>query len=59
MDKTRYIYIFEDGEIQKGSTFSENDKISVDDGILDVIDISGDEPKTWYKGEWHDIEAFD
>lgn len=56
---SRYIYIFGDGEINKGDTFDDDDRLSVDAGILDVIDISGDEPKLWDQGEWRDMESAD
>ena len=54
-----YIYIFEDGEVKKGDTFGHGDMDSCDDGILDVIDISGDQPMQYYDNEWHDIPSAD
>jgi len=54
-----YILIFENGEVKKTATINSNDMIAVDDGILDIIDISGDEPKTYYNGVWHDLESVD
>lgn len=54
-----YLYVFEDGEIKKGSTFCQGDMDSCDAGILDVIDISGEQPQQYYEGEWHDIQSQD
>ena len=54
-----YLYIFEDGEVKKATTISKEDKESCDMGILDIIDISGDEPKQYYEGEWHDLPSAD
>ena len=50
-----FIYVFEDGEVRKNKEFNEGDKDACDAGILDVIDISGDEPKQYYNSEWHDL----
>lgn len=54
-----YLYIFEDGEVKKATTVSDNDKNCVDAGILDIIEIGGDDPKQYLGGEWHDIESAD
>lgn len=54
-----YIYVFEDGEIKKGSSFEQGDMDSCDAGILDVIDISVDPPRQYYDGEWHDLPSAD
>ena len=54
-----YIYLFEDGEIRKGTIFNDSESEACDDGILDVIDISGDIPKQYLSGKWHDIDSID
>ena len=54
-----YIYIFEDGEIRKGTIFDEEEAKACDGGFLDIIDISGDEPKMYYDGKWNDIEKIE
>jgi hypothetical protein len=52
-----YLYIFEDGEAKKATTFGEGDKEACDDGILEVIRIS--DCKTYHEGDWHDLESAD
>ena len=54
-----YLYIFEDGEVKKGTTFDDGDKESVDAGILDVIDIGSEQPKQYCGGGWHDLDSAD
>ena len=52
-----YIFIFEDGSAEKSQIFTEGDKISVSEGILEVIDISEpNKPVTYYNETWHDLE---
>lgn len=54
-----YIYIFEDGTVNKTKTLSDGDLSSADDGFIDIIDISNPiEPKTYYSGQWHDLEEY-
>ena len=53
---TMYIYVFEDGSVGKSKEFADEDKESVDAGILEVIDISNpDNPVTYYNNKWHDL----
>jgi len=54
-----YVYIFEDGTTRSGTTFDEGDKEACDAGILEVLDVTGEVPLTWYKGEWHKLESAD
>lgn len=54
-----YLYIFEDGEVKKATSFSDDDRTSCDMGILDVIDLHAENPKQYIDGEWHDIESAD
>ena len=51
-----YLVIFEDGSIKRTDTISPEDYISVDDGYLQIIDIVGDIPMEYYKGEWTEIQ---
>jgi len=48
-----YLFIFEDGEIKKCTTFDAADAAECDAGVFDVIDIGGDNPKRYCSGEWH------
>ena len=50
-----YLYIFEDGQVKKGTTFCDGDAESCDADILDVIDIGESDPKQYYDGEWHEL----
>ena len=56
-----YIYIFEDGTVKKATTISDDDALSVEEGILDIIDISDNQnPKYLVEaGEWDDLESAD
>ena len=56
-----YIYIFEDGTIKKCTTIDEDDTFSVEDGVLDILDISDPKnPKYLIKtNEWTDLESAD
>jgi hypothetical protein len=52
-----YLLILEDGEIVKSATVNEDDKLMVDAGLLDLIDVSGDQPVQYLEGEWHEIDG--
>lgn len=54
-----YLYIFEDGEIKKSGAIPCGDDLqNVDNGILDIIDISDPRnPLQYYNGDWHDLES--
>ena len=54
-----YLFIFEDMEIKKGTAVMQGDFDAVDAGILDIIDISKEEPLKYYDGKWHDLESAD
>jgi len=56
-----YIYIFEDGSVKKSSTYSDEDAVSVGDGILDVIDISNPDNPIAADGEggWLELVSAD
>jgi len=52
-----YIFILESGEVYQRKTVAEEDKISADAGVLDIIDC---ELMCQYdEGEWHDIQIWD
>lgn len=57
MIRGSFIYVFEDGEIKKSTMFSDDEAEACDAGILDAVDISGDEPKMFFDGKWHDIQS--
>ena len=48
----KYLYIFEDGEVKVSAKFSDSERDSCEAGILEVIDISGEIPVTYYEGVW-------
>lgn len=53
-----YIFIFEDGTINKSRVFGDEEKQAVEDGILDVVDISDSSwPEYYYKGKWVSVES--
>ena len=54
-----YLYIFENGEIKKSTTFSDCDAEACDAGILDVIKINDVNPKQYGCGQWHFIDYID
>lgn len=37
-------------------SITDEDKSAADMGYIEIIDISGDVPKTYYYGEWTEIE---
>ena len=51
-----YLVIFEDGTVKLTHNISKEDYASVDDGYLQIIDIVGDVPLEYYKGEWTEIK---
>lgn len=55
-----YLMILEDGSKWKASALSDEDLLAVDDGVLEVIDLSDpDGPKELYEGDWHSIASRD
>lgn len=52
-----YLIIFEDGDMKKAATVSDEDKRSADDGYIDIIDLHAENPTRRVNGEWHDIDA--
>lgn len=51
-----YLLILEDGEVLKTHELLEEDKVSSDAGILEIICISGDHPRQYFDGKFHEIE---
>ncbi len=56
-----YIYIFKDGTIKKATSVTEDDMANVEDGILDILDITGCRNPKYLVclDEWDDIESAD
>ncbi len=52
----RYIIIHESGDVFKADKITDEDKNACDDGIIEIIDCN--EFKTYYHGEWHEIEEW-
>lgn len=53
-----YLFIFEDGTIKKSSSYSDEDFESVENGYLDIVDISDPEnPKVINGTEWEAVES--
>lgn len=52
----KYIMIMEGESVFKSDTLSEDDKLSCDAGILEVIDVATG--KTYYEGEWVDLDVW-
>lgn len=51
-----FIFIMEGGEVYQGREVQEEDKMSADAGVLDIIDC--EEGKQYYEGEWHELEIW-
>lgn len=51
-----YLFIHEDGAVQKSNTVTESDKQAVEDGILDIIAIGDYQPAQLFQNEWHEID---
>jgi hypothetical protein len=47
-----YLIIMEDGGIFSSDNIPDGSKEGCDAGICDLIDIVGDYPMQYYKGEW-------
>lgn len=56
-----YILIFEDGTIKKAHELCNDDFVSVDDGILNIIDITYPSSPKYAVGDgtWEEIEDAD
>ena len=51
-----YLYFFSDGEITKIDTIQEDDLQAIDNGDLQIVDISDPKnPREYYEGEWMEI----
>lgn len=53
-----YLLVMEDGKIWRMSALDEGYMANADDGILDIIDISGDVPLQYYDGKWNEISEY-
>ena len=55
MEDYKYLMIFEDGELKKKNTITDEDLQSSDDGYIDIVDM--DSKSRYFYGEWVDIET--
>jgi len=52
-----YLMIFEDGSYASCGKYTEEDLAAVDDGIMDIVDISKPlYPMYYLEGEWHRVK---
>jgi hypothetical protein len=52
-----WLYIFENGEVKKSDVEPcDGDMDAADSGILDLIDIKGQQPLQYAHGKWHGID---
>jgi hypothetical protein len=55
-----YLFIFEDGLIQKASAVGDDDLQSCDGGWMEIIDMTDPEnPKRRFDGAWEEIGSID
>lgn len=54
-----YILILEDGEIVKITKLTDADKKACDNCLIDIICVSGDFPRKYSKGLFHEIRQID
>jgi len=56
-----YLYIFEGGGTECSKFDPDEETLyDVDDGVLDIIDISDPErPMEYYQGEWFPVDSID
>ena len=47
-----YIVIFEDGDIRRATTLLQADFDSADEGLIDILDVSGEIPFHYVNGKW-------
>ena len=52
-----YLLILEDGEVLKTETLHDEDKEASDHGIMDIIHVSGEHPRQYFQGEFHEIKV--
>ena len=51
-----FLMITEDVEIVKTESFTDDDKLMAEAGLLDVVDMQTE--KRWWDGGWQDIEIY-
>ena len=54
-----YLYILEDGEMLKSLRCDDDDKAMCENGLIDIIDLHAENPKQYFRGEWHSIDTHD
>ena len=57
MEDYKYLLIFEDGELKKTNTITDEDLQSSDDGYIDIVNM--DSMSRYLYGEWVEIEAIE
>jgi len=52
-----YLLIFEDMTIKQTNEVSKNDFEAVNEGVLSIIDISGDDALEYNNGDWTKVKV--
>lgn len=50
-----YLIIHEDGNLETALTLTDGDFKAVDDGIIDIVDVTGLQPVVYHDGSWYGI----
>ena len=52
-----YLFIFEDGSVSSAEDMTEEDFVSADEGLLDIIDVSDPSNlKQYLNGQWDPVD---
>jgi len=51
-----FLIIFEDGGLTVAETIDDDTFTSADDGYIDIVDITNDEPLKYHQNKWHKID---
>jgi len=54
-----YLLIHEDGSLQTVLELDDGVLPAADDGYIDVVDVSSEEPLQYHQNEWHKIDRAD
>ena len=52
-----YLLIYDDGSLEGRQKIDQELKDSVDDGYLGIINVGETKPKSYFRGEWYEIEG--
>lgn len=52
-----YLLIYEDGSLQTTIELTDDMFEAADDGIVEIIDVTGEVPFQYYQNEWHKIDS--